>query len=147
MFSGVDRRIMSSPRALITCRTASSLRPSSSSVNGLSNIRDYLQPRFSTGIGAHIFDIGEFLHAHSRSLAAKPRLLRAAEGDGGTGDLGTVDGHHAELQQTSETGNARRALRVQIGDQPGLGVVGLLQHVVLTVEGRESRDRPERLLA
>src|SRR5690606_4934392 len=59
----------------------------------------------------------------------------------------TVDGHHAELQQTSETGNARRALRVQIGDQPGLGVVGLLQHVVLTVEGRESRDRPERLLA
>src|SRR5690554_3235486 len=125
MFSGVDSRIMSSPRALIAWRTVSSLRPSSSSVNGLSNMPDYL----SVCIDAHIFDIGEFLHAHSRPLPAKARLFRAAEGDGRAGDLGAVDSYHSELQQTGELGNARGTLRVQIGDQPGLGVVGLLKHI------------------
>src|SRR5690606_21917582 len=56
----------------------------------------------SGGVDADVFQVGECLDAMARAFATETRLLDAPEGDRGTGDLHTVDRHHAVVERAAK---------------------------------------------
>ena len=80
------------------------------------------------------------------ALAAEAGRLDAAERRRGVGDEPLVEADHAGLELLADAERPLDVVRVDVGDEPVLGVVGGRDRGLLVVEADDRRDRAEDLL-
>src|SRR5215212_5471665 len=93
-----------------------------------------------------VLDVQVLVDALGTALAAEAGGLDAAERRRRVGDHALVEADHAGLELLDHPERALDVARVDVGDEPVLGVVGGGDRRVLVVEADDRRDRPEDLL-
>mmetsp|Transcript_5506 Transcript_5506/g.13043 ORF Transcript_5506/g.13043 Transcript_5506/m.13043 type:complete len:324 (-) Transcript_5506:893-1864(-) len=94
----------------------------------------------------HVLELLVVLHAIRGPLPPDPRLLDASEGRFNRREYARVDGHHPVLEPLRHTPHTSHVTSEEITRQTHRYVVGLLDDILLVLEGKESSQGAEDLL-
>src|SRR5262249_9353386 len=121
------------------CASATTLSASTSASSGT-------RRRMSSPRHRDVLRLHELHLALVRALTAEAALLGAAKRPRRRGDEPAVEPDHAEVELLRPPHAAAEILRIEVGDQAVLGVVGAPHHLVLRLERLDRGDRAEDLL-
>src|SRR3954451_10025028 len=93
----------------------------------------------------YVLDFQVLIDALDATLAAEAGGLDAAERRRGVGHHALVEPDHAGLQLLADAERSLEVVRIDVGDEPVLGVVGGSDRSVFIVEPDYGRDGPEDL--